>query len=180
MIGGWPVSLQQSQTLKRSSTVVYDFDSTVWCVRHSDLVPTWQNIFKIFKSNRLEIICLFGIIFYTVTALYYAFTYIEDLDWDAYRIMLQVLQNSLNMTTNIRLKKTSTQCIYFLLLYSSLLFYIYLLSFYINVIKKEFYRQQIHSWHSFEEEGIDLAIDEQRVNSYFIEEVINLFTYLYL
>lgn len=165
VIGGWPISFADSQTLHHYSLVVYDFDSIVWCVRRAALIPTWKNICQIFKRDSLEILLVGALMYYTTITFTYFFLFFEDKNWDSYRIMLAVLANIINMPSQLYIRNSVIRGAHFSLLFISLLVYIHFISFYSIVINTNYYEYQINSWSSIEMENLKLVIDDHRLLS---------------
>lgn len=145
--------------MNHSPSVAYDYDSIVWCVQRARQIRTWQNVYKIFKQ---WILCFYLFsIYILVVFLCYIQAYYENLCWDVYHVMLSVLAVVLSIFSDATSNVKHRRFIYSLLLCAAVLFYMHIICFYVVVINRVYYQQQVETWNAIKEEQFDLAIDEQ-------------------
>lgn len=172
IIGGWPISHEHGHAPNQYPSVAYDYDSMVWCVSRAGPIPTWQNVFKIFKD--LSLFLTIFVIYYLYVVIGYVLARLEDMDWDAYRVMLAALCIACNMPCTYDTKTGIGRGIYSAALWTALLIYTHIVCFYVVVINLVFYQPQVGSWNDIEYGNLQLAIDEPTAELFATSQMVIL------
>lgn len=138
----------------------HEYDSLTWCLQHAPIMPKWQNVFYIFKSE--WVVPILGALYYiSVILAYIALKWETEVIWDAYQSMMIGLQMSTCLATYIEVKSSWHRTFVIMAYQFTTLVYTYItcISFYMLLIKSSIYYAQISTKYKLINKQFRLATD---------------------